>query len=314
MQKIILIAVQVLLIAALSPLVNGLTKKFKSWMAGRRGPRILQPYYNLAKLLRKDSVVSEHASWIFRAAPWIVFSATLAAGLLVPVWSVLTPLHFLGDVIVVAYLFGLARFFMALAGLDTASAFGGMGSSREMTVAALIEPAFLVALFSIGIQFGSMNLTAIAREASYSLYHIFSPAFVLAFAGFFIVLIAESGRVPVDNPDTHLELTMIHEAMILDYSGKRLALMEWGSYIKQFILICIAVNLFAPWGLCAELTVSGITAAAALFAGKVILCAFCIAAVEILNAKVRLFRVPDLLTVSFSFSFLSFLYAIFAGK
>jgi len=312
--KLILIIVQVLLIAGLAPLVNGLTKKFKSLMIGRRGPRILQPYYNLAKLFRKDSVISAHASWIFRATPWIVFSATLCAGLLVPVWSVGTPLHFLGDVIVVAYLFGLARFFMACAGLDTASAFGGMGSSREMMVSALIEPAFLVAMFSIGIQFGTLNLTAIAREASYSLYHIFSPAFVLAFAGFFVVLIAESGRVPVDNPDTHLELTMIHEAMILDYSGKRLALMEWGNYIKQLILICIAVNLFAPWGLCAELTPAGVAISAGLFAGKVVVCTFCVAAVEILNAKIRLFRVPDLLMVSFSFSFLSFLYAIFAGK
>jgi len=157
-----------------------------------------------------------------------------------------------------------------------------------------------------------------------SFYDIFTAlhigsyiTYALAVMATFVLLmvaIIENSRMPVDDPATHLELTMIHEAMVLDYSGKRLALMEWGNYIKQFILICIAVNLFAPWGLCAELTPVGVAAAAGLFAGKVVVCTFCVAAVEILNAKIRLFRVPDLLMVSLSFSFLSFLYAIFAGK
>jgi len=195
---------QVLLIMALAPVVNGTIKKTKAFLQNRQGPAIWQGYYDLNKLFHKDRVVSEHSSWIFRITPVIVFATVVAASSLMPVVSLSTPLGYAGDLFVLVYLFGLARFFLALSGLDAGSSFGGMGSSREMTFAAMIEPALLLALFTVALSAGSTNLVEISK----SMTGAFSSAHILAFLALFIVAVAETGRIPVDNPDTHLELTM----------------------------------------------------------------------------------------------------------
>src|SRR5437773_1631852 len=213
------IILQTALLLALAPLVSGCIKNWKAKLQNRRGPRIWQPYLDLAKFLRKDMVISEHASWIFRLMPYVLFLSTLLAGLMVPLISESAPLSLFGGVLALVGLLALGRFFLALGGLDPASAFGGMGSSREMTISAIAEPALVLAIFTVAIGANSTNLGQMVLWEQAPGRQLLNPAHVLAFAALFIVLLAETGRVPVDNPATHLELTMIHEAMILEYSG-----------------------------------------------------------------------------------------------
>ena len=217
---------QTVLLLALAPLVSGCIKNWKAKLQNRRGPPVWQPYFDLAKFLRKDMVISEHASWIFRAMPFVLFVSTLLAGLLVPMVSASAPLSLFGGALALIGLLALGRFFLALGGLDPGSAFGGMGSSREMTIAALAEPALMLGIFTVAITAHSTNLSQMVLAAQGPTWKLLNPAHVLAFAALFIVLLAETGRIPVDNPATHLELTMIHEAMILEYSGRYLALTE----------------------------------------------------------------------------------------
>jgi formate hydrogenlyase subunit 4 len=210
---------QFVLLLALAPLVTGVIRTLKARLQIRRGPGVLQPYQDMLKLFRKGMVLPETASWIFEATPFVVFSATAIAGLMVPMISAQAPLTLFGGVLAVVYLLGLSRFFLALGGLDTGSSFGGLGSSREMTISALAEPAMILAIFTVAIGAGSTSLTEIAGAAIGQNWRFLAPAQMLAFAALALVLIAETGRIPVDNPATHLELTMIHEAMILEYSG-----------------------------------------------------------------------------------------------
>src|SRR5437016_340482 len=245
---------QTVLLLALAPLVSGCVKNWKAKLQNRRGPRLWQPYFDLAKFLRKDMVISEHASWIFRAMPGVLFISTLLAGLMVPTVSTSAPLSLFGGALAFVGLLALGRFFLALAGLDPGSAFGGMGSSREMTISAIAEPALMLAIFTVAITAHSTNLSQMLLAAQGPTWKLFNPAHVLAFAALFIVLLAETGRIPVDNPATHLELTMIHEAMILEYSGRYLALIEWSAAIKQLVLMTLLVNVFFPVGIATELT------------------------------------------------------------
>src|SRR3990172_12561051 len=224
--QIMLAIFQILIILALAPLLSGIIKKVKAFFQIRKGSSIFQPYYDIAKLLRKDSVVSQNVSWIFHIAPVISFVAVLTAGLLIPIYITELPFGFAGDLIAVIYLFALARFFIALASLDAGSSFGGMGGSREMFVASLVEPAMMLSIFAVAVYAGSTNLGSISQTVSNLGIDAMSPSYLLAFVAFFIIAIAETGRIPVDNPATHLELTMIHEAMILEYSGKQLAIVE----------------------------------------------------------------------------------------
>ena len=290
---------QLILILSIAPLISGIIKTLKARLLTRRGPGILQPYHDLYKLLRKGMVIPESASWIFSAAPIIVFSTAVLVGLMIPMVSAEAPLSLFGGVLAVVYLLGLGRFFLALGGLDTGTSFGGLGSSREMTISALAEPAMMLAIFTVALSANSTNLSEVARSAIGQSWRFLAPSQILAFAALFIVLIAETGRVPVDNPATHLELTMIHEAMILEYSGPYLALIEWGASIKQLILMTLLINTFYPFGLSTELTPMSIAIGCGSYLLKLILLSALIVLVETTNAKMRLFRVPELLAVAF---------------
>ena len=293
------IALQTLLLLVLAPLITGCIRSWKARLQNRRGPPVWQPYFDLVKFLRKDMVISEHASWVFSAAPYVVFITALLTGLMVPLTTTQAPLSLFGGVLAVVGLLALGRFFMALGGLDPASAFGGMGSSREMTIAAIAEPALMLAIFTVAITAGSTDLSHIVTSAQQSGWDLLNPARLMAFAALFIVLLAETGRVPIDNPATHLELTMIHEAMLLEYSGRYLALMEWGASIKQLVLMAILVNIFLPVGLIADHSAAMLGLGLVVFLVKILLLSAAVALVETVNAKLRLFRVPDLLSAAF---------------
>jgi formate hydrogenlyase subunit 4 len=274
-------------------------------LQNRRGPGLLQPYYDLFKLLRKGTVVSQHASWIFRVTPYISFLTALMVALMIPMITTVVPLSLFGGVIAVIYLLALGRFFIALAALDTASAFGGMGSSREMTVAAIAEPAMMLSIFTVAITAGSTNLSQVVQSTLQHQEQFLSPAHILAFSAMFIVLIAETGRLPVDNPATHLELTMIHEAMILEYSGYYLALIEWGVALKQLVLMTLLVNIFFPLGVGSAFTAAALAKGLGALLAKLLLLALAVVLVESSNAKLRLFRVPELLSVAFILALLA---------
>ena len=303
----IAILLQTLLLLALSPLMTGCIKNWKARLQNRRGPRIWQPYFDVIKFLRKDMVISEHASWVFSAAPFAMFVTSLLAGLMVPMVTTQAPLSLFGGALAIVGLLALGRFFLALGGLDPASAFGGMGSSREMTISAIAEPALMLAIFTVAITAGSTDLSHIVATLQGPSLKLLNPAHLMAFAALFIVLLAETGRVPVDNPATHLELTMIHEAMLLEYSGRYLALMEWGASIKQLVLMTILVNLFLPVGLSAGGSVAEIGLGLAFFLTKLLLLSAAVVLVETVNAKLRLFRVPDLLSSAFVLATLALL-------
>jgi formate hydrogenlyase subunit 4 len=293
------IGLQTVLLLALAPLITGCIRNWKARLQNRRGPRVWQPYFDLIKFLRKDMVISEHASWVFSAAPYVVFITALLVGLMVPMVTTQAPLSLYGGVLAVVGLLALGRFFMALGGLDPASAFGGMGSSREMTIAAIAEPALMLAIFTVAITVGSTDFSHMVAASQSSGWDMVNPTHLMAFAALFIVLLAETGRVPIDNPATHLELTMIHEAMLLEYSGRYLALMEWGASIKQLVLMAILVNIFLPVGLAADGSAFALGMGLAFFLVKIFLLSAAVVLVETVNAKLRLFRVPDLLSAAF---------------
>jgi formate hydrogenlyase subunit 4 len=253
-------------------------------------------------------VISEHASWVFAFAPYVVFLTALVAGLMVPMLNLPAPLSLFGGVLAVVGLLALGRFFLALGGLDPASAFGGMGSSREMTISAIAEPALMLGIFAVAITAGSTDLSQIAQSTQGATWKLLNPAHVLAFAALFIVLLAETGRIPVDNPATHLELTMIHEAMLLEYSGRYLALMEWGASIKQLVLMTLLVNVFFPVGLAGpQASAAALGLSLLAYLAKLLALSAAVVVVETTNAKLRLFRVPDLLSASFVLATLALL-------
>ncbi|MCE5313319.1 MAG: respiratory chain complex I subunit 1 family protein [Nitrospiraceae bacterium] len=301
---------QFLIILLLSPLVQGVIKKLKALMQGRRGPGIMQPYFDLIRLFKKEMVISETASWIFRAAPYVVFSSVLCAAMIVPVISVNADGWVMGDVIALIYILGLGRFFMALAGLDTGTAFGGEGSSREMTVSIMVEPMMMLSIFAAAIAAGSTNLSRIAETHAI----VYSPSHLLALSAFIIAVIAETGRIPVDNPDTHLELTMIHEGMLLEYSGRYLALMEWAHYAKQMLLFTIAIDIFLPFGITKTGAAADAAISAGLYAAKIAVFSVLMATVESSRAKLRFFQLSSLLGGAFVLSMLALLMYIMMGR
>jgi formate hydrogenlyase subunit 4 len=292
-------AVQALVALAMAPGLVGLIRWMKARMQGRRGAPVWTPYFELGKLFRKETIVSPNASWLFRLAPFVVFASTVVVALLVPMLVTPLPFNSVADLFAVVYLLLLATVFLALAGLDPGSAFGGMGASREMTVAAISEPAIALAILSLALTAGSTNLGEMAARTIANPSAVLSPGHILAFAALFIVMLAETGRLPVDNPATHLELTMIHEAMILEYSGPYLALIEWASWLKLVIFLALAGNLFVPWGLSASLAPAALAVAAVTLVLKLVVLATAVAVIETRVAKLRLFRVPELLAVSF---------------
>jgi formate hydrogenlyase subunit 4 len=307
------ILAQTALLLLLAPLMSGIIKNWKAKLQNRRGPRIWQPYSDIIKFLRKDMVISEHASWVFSFAPYVVFLSALLAGLMVPMLTAQAPLSLFGGVLAVVGLLALGRFFLALGGLDPGSAFGGMGSSREMTIAAIAEPAMMLAIFTVAIGAGSTDLSQMVQASQGPTWKLFNPTHAMAFVALFIVLLAETGRLPVDNPATHLELTMIHEAMLLEYSGRYLALMEWGASIKQLVLMTLLVNVFLPVGIVTDTSPAALGLSALAFLAKLLVLAAEVVLVETTNAKMRLFRVPDLLSAAFVLATLALLSTFFFG-
>jgi formate hydrogenlyase subunit 4 len=290
---------QAALALALAPLLVGFIRWVKARLQNRRGAPPWQPYFELAKLFGKEVVMSNNASWLFRFAPYIVFASAVAVTFLVPLIAAPLPFDGVGDLLVVVYILLLGTFFLALAGLDPGTPFGGMGSSREMTVAAIAEPTIALAIFSLALGAGSTNLGRIVTQILANPGTVISPGHLLAFGAMFVVTLAETGRLPVDNPSTHLELTMIHEAMILEYSGRYLALIEWAAFLKLFIFLSLLANLFVPWGVAVTLTPAALLIAIVALVGKLAALGAIIAVVETRIAKLRLFRVPELLAVSF---------------
>lgn len=296
---------QGLLALLIAPGLVGVVRWIKARLQNRRGAPPWQPYFELRKLFQKEVVISNNASWLFRFTPYIVFGSALVVILVVPLIAAPLPLGEIGDLLVVVYLLLLGTFFLALAGLDPGTAFGGMGASREMTVAAIAEPAIALAIFTLAISAGSTNLGQIVTQTLADPGHAIGPGRVLAFVALFIVALAETGRLPIDNPATHLELTMIHEAMILEYSGRYLALIEWAASLKLLIFLSLLANLFVPWGIATAPTLPALAAGSVIWLGKLIFLGAIIAVLETRVAKLRLFRVPELLGVSFVLALLA---------
>ena len=289
---------QVMLLIAVAPLVRGTIARVKARIQNRRGASVWRPYAELVKLLRKDDLVPASASPIFRLAPRVVFAATVAALLFVPVLHSGAIFSFAGDFIVLVYLLALARFFLMLGAMDGGSSFGGMGASREALVSTLAEAPLLLGLTAVAMVARDMSLSGIARWTLAQDPTRISAVHVLACGALALVGIAETGRIPVDNPATHLELTMIHEAMVLEYSGPSLAWIEWAGSVKLTLVLALLIGLFAPWGMMTSVTVPGMALAFAAFVLKLAALALTIAVVECSIAKLRMYLVPDFLGVA----------------
>ncbi len=293
----VLALLQALLSMALAPLLAGWVRKMKALLQNRRGPSVLQPYRDLRKLFVKEARMAHTASLLFRAAPYIVFTATWLAVAAVPLMATDLPTAAIADVIVIAGLLALARFFLALAGMDVGTAFGGMGASREMFVSALAEPAMLMAVFTLAMTAHSTNLASVVNYQLVS-ESVLRPSFMFAVGGLVLVALAETGRIPVDNPSTHLELTMIHEAMILEYSGRHLALMEWAAQMKLLLYGVLLVNVFFPWGIAQGANLIDLGGGLLVVVLKLALLGVVLAVCETVLAKMRLFRVPAFLNLA----------------
>ncbi len=286
---------QMLLVLALAPLLTGFVRKVKARLLRRRGPPLIQPYRDLARLLRKDVVLAHNASWLFRTVPYLVFAATWVAASLVPSFRTGLLFSWTADLIALIALLGSARFFLALAAMDAGTGFGGIGASREMMIASLAEPAMMMVVFAIALIAGSTQLSTMAAFMN-------SPevglrvSLGLGLLALIIVAIAENARIPVDNPATHLELTMVHEAMVLEYSGRHLALIELASFLKLLLYMSLIACLFAPWGIgAASADPTEVAIGVASYIAKLAASGFLLAVFETVIAKMRVFRVPQFL-------------------
>jgi formate hydrogenlyase subunit 4 len=296
---------QMALVLLVAPLLTGVVRKVKARLLRRRGPSMLQPYRDLLRLLRKEVVLAHNASWLFRVTPYLVFAATWVAAALVPTFAMGLYFSWSADLIAITALIGSARFFLALAGMDVGTSFGGIGSSREVMIASLAEPAMIMITFTLALVAGSTQLSNIAAfmlSANAGL----SVSLGLALVALIIVAIAENARVPVDNPATHLELTMVHEAMVLEYSGRHLAMIEFAASLKLVLYVSLIACIFVPWGLAGAgaspvvLAVGVIAYLAKLGVGAVLLGLF-----ETAIAKMRVFRVPEFLGGAFMLGLLA---------
>ena len=315
MRSFVYILVQLSAILLVAPLVNGVIGKVKALSQKRKGAPLLQMYFDLFKLLKKSSVVSETSSWIFKAAPYIFFSSAVAAALLVPVSTAITLQGLPGDAIMLISILALGRFFMMAAALDTGSTFGGMGSSREAMISSLIEPSILVCIFTIGLICKSTSLPKIMIAMMGVGVPLSNSVFILTFLSLIIIIIAETSRIPVDDPSTHLELTMVHEAMLLEYSGRHLALMEYGAAVKQLVFITLLVNVMIPTDqLISIVGVGAVAISLVFYLIKVIFISLLIAVIEVNTVKYRVFSIPNLAALAFILAFIGFLqFFVFGG-
>lgn len=293
MMKSVSMAMQLICFLAVSPLISGIITKLKNNIRMRKGQSVFQPYYNLAKLFSKGEVVSETASWIFRAAPFVVIASALTGAALIPVFILPGPARYMGDLLALVFIFALGRFFMALAALDTGSSFGGMGASREMFIASLVEPVVCLAAFSVSLTFGSTDF------AGFSGMHPVPVSALVTAGALAMVALAETSRVPVDNQETHLELTMVHEAMVLEYSGRSLALIEASSHVRQMIWFFLIAQIVFPMAWPVPSGPAHLVTWLAWYAARIGIIAAGVAVVEVSVAKMRLFRVVDFLGFAF---------------
>ncbi len=298
-------ALQAVLIVGGSPWLVGLMRQVRARMEGRAGAGVGQPWRDLRKLMRKQAITPGGTSEVFRAAPVLLVTTVAVVAVACPFVTTVSALDPVADLFVVVALLALGTVGLALAGIDTGTAFGGMGASRESTILALVEPTLLVAIFALSVRVGSTNLSAIVTSTLRDPARVVSPASLLAAVALVVVVVAETGRLPVDNPSTHLELTMVHEAMVLEYAGPDLALVELGSAMRLSVHLGLLVSLFAPWGIATGVGPIALLVGAAAFAAKVALLGAALAFVEVFLAKVRLFRVPELLAGSFLMALLA---------
>jgi formate hydrogenlyase subunit 4 len=289
---------EIVVALAAAPLLGGWVERCRAWLQNKRAPSLLQPYRMLHKLFYKDVVLATHASALFRAAPYLVFGCMILACGIIPTLSTDLPLSPAADAIALVGVFALARVFQALAAMDIGTAFGSMAARREMLVGFLAEPALLMVMFSASLLTQSTLLTSIVDNLVHRELAIY-PSLAFAGVAFTMVSLAENARVPVDNPVTHLELTMIHEALILEYSGRHLALMEWAASLKLFAYSCIGIALFCPWGIAADQRPLSLLLALLALAAKLALGGAVLAVIEMSSAKMRIFRVPEFLTGAF---------------
>lgn len=289
---------EIIIAIALAPLMTGWVNQWRAWLQNKSAPSLWQPYRLLHKLFNKESVVADNASHLFRAAPYVVFGCmTLATGI-IPTLSTDLPLATAADAIALVGLFSLARVFISLAAMDIGTAFGTMGARREMLIGFLAEPALLMVLFSASLISKSTSLPTIVETLAHREFAIY-PGFALAGVAFTMVSLAENARVPVDNPATHLELTMIHEALILEYSGRHLALIEWAVSLKLFAYSCIGLALFFPWGVAEAQEPLAMLLALPALVLKLAVGGFLLAVLETVSVKMRIFRVPEFLATAF---------------
>ncbi len=284
--------VQMFLVLLLAPLLLGFTRKVKARMLRRRGPPVLQPYRDLLRLIRKEAVLAENASWLFRSGPYMIFAATWVAAALVPTFATGLTFSWAADLIAITALIGSARFFLALVGMDIGTSFGGIGSSREMMFASLAEPAMIMIVFTVALVAGSTQLSVVAN---YMLTNAsLRVSLGLALIALITVAIAENARIPVDNPATHLELTMVHEAMVLEYSGRHLAMIELAAAVKLLLYLSLIGCIFLPWTLAQPHgSMAGHIAGFGFYLAKLAVLGFLLAVFETAIAKMRVFRLPD---------------------
>ncbi len=304
---------EVLLAIALAPLFSGWIAQCRAWMQNRSAPPLTQPYRMLRKLFLKDVALAENASWLFRAAPYVLFGTMVLAAAIIP--SVVTDLPFAraADAIALIGLFATARVFQALAAMDIGTAFGTLGARREMMIGFLAEPAILMVFFNAFLLFGTTALTGLVDN--YATHpSVIDPSVVFAAIAFVMVLLAENARIPIDNPATHLELTMIHEAMVLEYSARHLALIEWASSLKIFNYACIGIALFIPWGIAIHgANISAVLIALLTLIVKLALCGAGLALIESVSAKLRIFRAPEFMAMAFLIAVLGLLVHLLLG-
>jgi formate hydrogenlyase subunit 4 len=305
---------QMLLVLLLAPLFTGFVRKTKAQLLRRRGPPLIQPYLDLIRLSRKDVVLADSASWLFRVVPYLVFAATWVAVSLVPTFRSGLLFSWSADLIAIIALLGSARFFLALAGLDVGTSFGGIGSSREVMIASLAEPAMIMIVFTLALVAGSTQLSTIADFLSSSGAGL-RVSLALALIALVMVAIAENGRIPIDNPATHLELTMVHEAMVLEYSGRHLAVIELAASLKLLLYVSLIACLFAPWGIeSSGAALPGLAIGIAAYAGKLAVAGFLLALFESSIAKMRVFRVPEFLGAALMLGLLATLLLFVSGN
>ncbi|MCL2385205.1 MAG: NADH-quinone oxidoreductase subunit H [Alphaproteobacteria bacterium] len=286
---------QMALVLLLAPLLTGFIRRVKARLLRRHGPPLIQPYRDLLRLLRKEVVLAENASWLFRTTPYLVFAATWVAAVLVPTFATGLMFSWSADLIVIIALLGSARFFLALAGMDVGTSFGGIGASREMMIASLAEPAMIMIVFTLALLAGSTQLSSIVEYMSSPGAGVRVSA-ALALIALLMVAIAENGRIPIDNPATHLELTMVHEAMILEYSGRHLAMIEFATFVKLLLYLSLISSVFLPWGLAPPAAAPSVQlAGVAAYVAKLAIGGFLLAVFETATAKMRVFRISDFL-------------------